>query len=127
MRYLCLCYYAESKFQGLIEEELEALGPACRPYDEALRSSGHLMLVGSLALPSSSRTVRPGADGPRISEGPFSQTPDPVGAFFIIEADDMDHAIEVAAKHPAANLGEHLGWAIEIRPIDMFDQSQQTT
>ncbi len=127
MHYLCLCNYSETKFEGLTEEELEALGPACRPYDEALRSSGHLLLVGSLALPSSSRTVRPGAGGPRITEGPFTQTAEPVGAFFIIKADGMDQAIEVAAKHPAAHLGEHLGWAIEIRPIDMFDQPQPTT
>ena len=125
MKYLCLCYYDQDKFDALSKSDLEALGRACRPHDEALHASGHLVLVGSLALPPSSRTVRPGSGRPSVSEGPFVVTREPLGAFFIIEADDTDQAVEIASKHPGAHVGEYLGGAIEVRPIDMFDQPKR--
>jgi hypothetical protein len=50
---------------------------------------------------------------------------EPVGAFFMVEARDMDDAIEVASKHPGAHLGEYLGGGIEVRPIDMLDQPER--
>ena len=102
MKYLCLCYYDQSRFEALSESERKAIGPACRPHDEALRASGRLMLVGSLALPSASRTVRPGDGRPSVRKGPFAPTDEPLGAFFIIEAEDMDEAVEIASKHPSA-------------------------
>jgi hypothetical protein len=122
MKYLCLCYYDQKKFDALSKSDLEAIGPACRPHDEALRNSGRLILVGSLALPPSSRTVRPASGRPSITDGPYAATDEPLGAFFIIEADDMDEAVEVASKHPGAHLGRYFGGGIEIRPIDMLDQ-----
>ena len=124
MKYLCLCYYDQAKFNALSENDQEALGRACRPHDEALRNSGHLLLVGSLDLPPSSRTLRPESGGPSVTEGPYVATSEPVGAFFIIEARDMDEAIEVASKHPGAHVGEYLGGGIEVRPIDMLDQPE---
>ena len=124
MKYLCLCYYDQKKFEALSEQDLEALGRACRPHDEALHRSGHLILVGSLALPQSSPTVRPRNRRPTVTHGPYVDTKEPVGAFFMIEAGDMDEAIEVASKHPGAHLGEHLGGGIEVRPIDMLDQRE---
>ena len=124
MKYLCLCYYDQAKFDALSENDQEALGRACRPHDEALRNSGHLILVGSLALPQSSRTLRPGSGGPSMTEGPYVATSEPVGAFFIIEARDMDEAVEVASKHPGTHVGEYLGGGIEVRPIDMLDQPE---
>ena len=126
MKYLCLCYYDQDKFDALSESDLEALGRACRPHDEALHASGHLVLVGSLALPPTSRTVRPGSNQPSVSEGPFVATREPLGAFFIIEAAEIDAAVEIASKHPGAHVGEFLGGAIEVRPIDMFDQPGRT-
>jgi hypothetical protein len=98
MKYLCLCYYDQAKFEALSKSELEAVGPACRPHDEALRDSGHLMLVGSLAEAPSSRTLRPGSGRPSVTDGPYAATGEPLGAFFIIEAHDMDDAMEVASK-----------------------------
>jgi hypothetical protein len=122
MRYLCLCYYDQKKFDALSKSDLEAVGPACRPHDEALRNSGRLILVGSLALPPSSRTVRPADGRPSITDGPYAETDEPLGAFFMIEAEDMDEAVEVASKHPGAHLGRYFGGGIEVRPIDMLNQ-----
>lgn len=125
MRYLCLCYYDQTKFAALSESERQALGPACRPHDEALRKSGQLAMVGSLAESPSSRSLRPGDLGPSVSDGPYVATNEPVGAFFIIEARDMDEAVEVASKHPAAQTGAHIGWGIEVRPIDMLYEAER--
>jgi hypothetical protein len=124
VRYLCLCYYDQAKFEALSESELKAVGPACRPHDEALRNSGHLMLVGSLAEPPSSRTLRPKNGRLLLTDGPYAATNEPLGAFFIIEARDMDEAVEVASKHPGAHLGRYFGGGIEVRPIDMLDQPE---
>jgi hypothetical protein len=76
----------------------------------------------SRALPAASRTLRPGNGRPAVSDGAFAATDEPLGAFFIIEAADMDEAIEVAAKHPGAHLGACFGGGIEVRPIDTLDQ-----
>jgi len=65
MRYLCLCYYDQKKFDALSKSDPEAIGPACRPHDEALRNSGRLIVVGSLALPGASRACGPEAAGLR--------------------------------------------------------------
>jgi hypothetical protein len=122
MRYLCLCYYDQRKFDALSKSDLEAVERACQPHDEALRNSGRLILVGSLALPPASRTLRPGGGKPSVSDGAFAPTDEPLGAFFIIEAENMDEAVEVASKHPGAHVGGYFGGGIEVRPIDMFHQ-----
>jgi hypothetical protein len=125
MKYLCLCYYDQDRFEALSRDELAALGRACQPHDEALRKSGRLLLVGSLALPPESRTLRAGSGRPAVSEGPFVATKEPLGAFFMIEAEDMDEAIEIASKHPAAQLTA-FGGGIEVRPIDMLDRPEHS-
>jgi hypothetical protein len=107
MRYLCLCYYDQKKFDALSKSDLEAIGPACGPHDEALRNSGRLILVGSLAPPRSSRTVRPANGRPSITDGPYAETYEP---------------LEVASKHPGAHLDRCFGGGIEVRPIDMLEQ-----
>jgi hypothetical protein len=56
-----------------------------------------------------------------VTDGPFVETKEQVGGFFIIEARDLNEAIRVASKHPAANIGEQAGWAIEVRPIEMYE------
>jgi len=65
--------------------------------------------------------VRPRNGKPSITDGPFIETKEQVGGFFIIEARDLNEAIRVAWKHPAANLGEQVGWGIEVRPIERYE------
>jgi hypothetical protein len=52
-----------------------------------------------------------------MTDGPFAETKEQVGGFFMIEAKDMDEAMSIASKHPAAHLGEQVGWGIEVRPL----------
>ena len=124
MKFLCLGYYDEKKFDALPKADVDALVRKCQTHDEALRNSGHLMLVASLAPTRTTASVRPRNGQPSVTDGPFAETKEQIGAFFIIEARDLDEATRVASQHPAARLGEEVGWGVEVRPIDYFVQMQ---
>jgi len=120
MKYLCLAYYDEKKFEALPKAELEAIVRECPPHDEALRQSGHLIVQASLGPTRATATLRPRNGKPSVTDGPYVETKEQVGGFFIIEARDLNDAIRVASKHPAANIGEQVGWAVEVRPIEGY-------
>jgi hypothetical protein len=122
LRYLCLAYYDERKFDALAKSELDALVSRCPPHDAALRRSGRLLAVGSLRPPGASTSLRARSGKVSVADGPFVESAAQVGAFFLIEAENLDEAIELASKHPAAHLGEEVGWGIEVRPIATFEQ-----
>ena len=90
MKFLCLGYYDEKKFDALPKADVDALVRKCRTHDEALRNSGHLMLVASLAPTRTTASVRPRNGQPSVTDGPFAETKEQIGAFFIIEARDLD-------------------------------------
>ena len=125
MKYLCLGYYDADRFDGLSPAEQQALGDECRPHDEALRASGRLVAVASLEHRTSA-VLRPGKGRTSIIDGPFTESKELVGSFFIIEAGDLDDAIRVASLHPAANVREDLGFAIEVRPIETYVEADRT-
>jgi hypothetical protein len=124
VKYLCLAFYDEKAFDALSKTELDAIVSKCGPYDEALRKSGHLIVQASLGPPRAAAIVRPRNGRPSMTDGPFAETKEQVGGFFIIEAKDLNEAIRVASMHPAAHLGEQVGWGIEVRPIEFFEQPQ---
>ena len=117
MRYLCLAYYEPKKLAALSTEERKALVSRCPPHDEALKETGQMILQASLSGTGSSVSIRPRNGKATVTDGPFAETREQVGGFFIIEARDLNEAIRVASKHPAARIGEDAGWGIEIRPI----------
>jgi len=121
MQYLCLGYYDVEKFDQLSEEDSRAIGKECAPHDARLHASGKLVSVASLAHRVAA-TLRPSKHGPKIVDGPYSEAKEVVGSIFIIEAEDLEEAKRIAALHPAAQCGEHLGFAIEVRPIERFQQ-----
>jgi hypothetical protein len=121
MKYLCLAYYDEQAFDAMSKADFDAIVGKCPAYDAALRQSGRLVVQASLGSPRATTVLRPKNGKPSVTDGPFIETKEQVGGFFIIEAADLDEAIRVASKHPAANLGEHVGWGIEIRPIEHYE------
>jgi len=123
MKYLCLAYYNEKKFDALPQPEVDALVGTCNAHDQALRDSGHMALVASLAATKASTSIRPSQGKPVVTDGPYAETKEQIGAFFILEARDLNEAIRVASKHPAAQVGEQVDWGIEIRPIEFFEQT----
>jgi hypothetical protein len=122
MNYLCLAYYDERAFDALPGEEVEAIERQAHAMDGALIDSGHLVAHGSLQPTPSTTCLRPRRGKVTITDGPFVETKEQIGGFFIIEARDLNEAIRVASRHPAATLGENVGWGIEVRPMEMFKQ-----
>src|SRR5688572_23612495 len=118
MRFLVLAYYHEKTFEQTPPEEFKAIAAQCEPLDKALQATGKMELVASLAATKATVSVRPRNGKPTVTDGPYVETKEQLGSFFLIEAKDMQEAIQLASMHPAANLGENLGWGIEIRPIE---------
>ena len=122
MQYLCLCHYDAAAFASLGPAEFEEIGRICAPQDRALKESGHLIAVGALAMPEQSRTLRADAAGVSAGDGPYAESREPFGAFFLIEADSLDEAEAVARLHPGTHLGAFCRGGIEIRPIEQLER-----
>lgn len=115
MKYLCFAYGDPQKMATLSSTEMEALGPACAPYMDDLQKSAHLIVDGGLEDAS---TVLKQKNGKlSITDGPYIETKEQIGGVFMFEAANLEEAIKIASKHPAAHLNEHLGWGIEIRAL----------
>jgi len=123
MKFLCLGYYDVEKFQALPPAELDAIVKECRAHDEALKKTGKVSVVASLTLPQEWKSIRPKNGKPVVTDGPFTEAKEMVGAFFIVEAKDMDEAVGIASKHPAAHLGESVGWGLDVRACDFFEEA----
>jgi hypothetical protein len=116
MQFLLLAYGNEEKFNRLTEEELAALAERCAAYDEEFRASGKVLGGGSLGW--SAKTLRLKAGRLAVTDGPYLETREVVGGLVIFEAEDFEEAVRLASLHPAARMGEELGWAIELRPME---------
>jgi hypothetical protein len=113
MKYLCLAYEEEKKLTDLSRDEWDALRNETLVYVETLRKGGHLLLTNALQSARTAKTVRVRDDRLLVADGPFADTKEQLGGFFLIEADNLEEAIGMAAKWPSARLG-----SIEVRPIE---------
>lgn len=120
MKFLCLAYYAPEQLATLMPADQAALWEQCTPHDQRLRASGKMVMVAALA-DRRSVSIRPRGGRAKVTDGPYSEAKEVVGAFFVLEADDRDEAVRLASLHPAANCGEQLGFGIEVVPIERFD------
>jgi hypothetical protein len=121
MKFLCLCHYDPAHFATLSPEQLSAIPDLCAPHDAALHASGHLVAVGSLAESDDFAVIRPGDGVTTVTRGPIANTPEPFGAFFIVEATSLDEAVAIASLHPSAHLGRFFGGGIEVRPCASYE------
>lgn len=124
MKYLCLAYGDEKKYAAMPKAEIEAMGVKCKSHDEELRQGGHLALIASLAPTRSATTLRPLNGKTVLCDGPYVETKEQVGGFFILEARDLNEAIQAASRHPAARVGEKMGCGLEIRPIEFYEVTE---
>ena len=121
MKFLCLAYYDAKAFAAAPRDEVAAITSQCAQHDRALRDSGGLLAVASLAQPAIAKSLRPRKGATMVTDGPYAETKEQLGAFFVVEATSLDDAARIASLHPAARVGERLGWGIEVRPIEMWD------
>ena len=94
----------------------------CPAKDAAPAHTGCLVWSASLKGPQATFALRPRNGKPAVTDGPYAEAKEMVGGFFIIEAADKDEAVRVDSLHPAATLGESVGWGIEVHPIGFFEQ-----
>jgi hypothetical protein len=112
MKYLCLVYLDEKKWDAQSSSEYDALVREILDYREDLRTSGHLVLADALHHDQQATTVRIRNGKVSVTDGPFAETKEQLGGFYLIDADDLNEAIRLAAKIPSARLG-----SVEVRPI----------
>jgi len=105
MKYLCLVYLDEQRMNELPDED-------CVDYDARIRDSGHCIASEALQSVTTATTVRVRDGELSITDGPFAETREQLSGFYLIEAPDLDAAVEIAAGIPPARVG-----SIEIRPI----------
>jgi hypothetical protein len=115
MKFLCLAYGEQKAMEALTKDEFEKLVAKCRVYDEELRKTGRL--IEGKSLEWACKSIRPRNGKPVVTDGPFTETKEQVGGLVIIEAENLDEAVRIASMHPAAHLGERLGWGIDVRPF----------
>ncbi len=114
MKYLCLAYESEASLDALSSEEWDALRRETLDYVDELRGSGSLIATHALQSIRTAATARVRNGKPLVTDGPFAETKETLGGFFLIEAADMNEAIQMALKWPSARLG-----SIEVRPIEV--------
>ncbi|MGH6945132.1 MAG: YciI family protein [Geminicoccaceae bacterium] len=112
MKYLCLIYSEEKKLDAPPESEFDALVGEHLAYDEDLRKSGRFIVAEVLQPAQAVTTVRVRNGRLSTTDGPFVETKEQLGGFLLINASDLNDAIQVASKIPCARLG-----SIEVRPI----------
>lgn len=113
MKYLCLAYEEENTLNALSRQQWEELRRETLAYVDALRESGHLIATQALQSARTATMVRVRGGKRATTDGPFAETKEQIGGFFLIEAQDCNEAIEIASKWPSARIG-----SIEVRPIE---------
>lgn len=113
MKYLCLAYEEEQVLTSLSRREWDALRRETIDYVESLQMNGHLIITNALKSAQTATMVRVRKGALSVTDGPFAETKEQLGGFFLIEARDLDEAIEIAAQWPSARFG-----SIEVRPIE---------
>ena len=111
MRYLCLVYFEEKTMETLSKSESDGCVRESLAYIEELQDSGHLIAAHALQPVRTATSLRLHNGRLSVTDGPFAETKEQLGGFILIDAKDLNDAIQVAAKIPMAQLGR-----IEVRP-----------
>jgi hypothetical protein len=111
MKYICLGYYDEKKWETMSESERNAMMDECFAYDDVLRKNGHFIGGEALQSAPNATTLRLQSGKVIITDGPYAETKEQLGGILLLEAKDLNHAIQLMSKHPGVRVGP-----FEIRP-----------
>ena len=111
MRYLCLIHLDAKLLAAMPEREMSVLNARHLELNDALLDSGHFIEAEALEPPESATCVRVRNGRTTLTDGPYAETKEMVAGFYVIEARDLNAAIQVAARIPSASLG-----TVEVRP-----------
>jgi hypothetical protein len=113
MKYICLGYLDETKRDTLSESERNTLLDECFAYDDVLRRGGHFVAGEALQSAQNATTLRYRNGKVTVTDGPYAETKEQLGGLLILEARDLNHAVELISKHPGVKVGP-----FEIRPAE---------
>jgi hypothetical protein len=124
MRYFCLGYIEEKKWDTMSESERNAMLDECFAYDDVLRKNGHFASGEALQSARNAITLRWQNGKVSTTDGPYAETKEQLGGILVLEATDLNHAIQLMSKHPGVKVGP-----FEIRPVadltEMIRESEQ--
>ena len=115
MKYLCLVYYDEQTLDAMPRDEFAVFSGEHVALDEELIKNGHSIAAEALQPVQTAVTVRMRNGKLSTTDGPFAETKEQLGGFYLIEARDLNDAIQVASRIPSARIG-----SVEVRPIREF-------
>ena len=124
MKYVCLGYIEPNKLESMPDRERDAMVDECFSYDDVLRRNGHFAGGEALQGPHTATTLRFRDGKVSVTDGPYAETKEQLGGILILEARDLNHAIQLMSKHPGVKAGP-----FEIRPAadlgTMIRESEQ--
>ncbi|MEP6633406.1 MAG: YciI family protein [Luteimonas sp.] len=112
MQFLLMIYNDDTLLDAQPEGEYDTMMRGCIRHADELRADGHLLDSQQLEAPATAKSVRIRNGRTTIVDGPFAETKEYLGGFNLIEADDMDHALRIAAEFPWTQTG-----CVEVRPV----------
>jgi hypothetical protein len=116
MKYLCLIYDDEKKWETMSKAEADAYMGEYFAFTEGIKGSGHYIAGNALQPVATATTVRSRNGKLSTTDGPFAETKEQLGGYYLIEARDLNDALQVAQKIPSVRTG-----SIEVRPIQEFN------
>ena len=111
MKFICLGYIEEGKFESMPEKQRNAMVDECFTYDDELRKNGHFAGGEALDAPRAAKTLWHRNGKVVVTDGPYAETKEQLGGILILEADNLEHAVQIMSKHPGVKAGP-----FEIRP-----------
>ena len=112
MKFMLLIYHEEQAWNSLSEEERQQIYLEYRQLMQELKSSGQLLAGDQLQPTTTASTVRVREAKRLVTDGPFAETREQVGGYFMIEASSLDEATSIAGRIPSARMG-----SVEVRPV----------
>ena len=119
MKFLFMIFHDEGVLDALPKGEMQTLVDSALDYDEEIRQSGHYIGSNALQRVGTARTIRVRAGKVSTTAGPYAETTEQLGGFFLIEAKDMDEACAIAARFPPARVA-----VLEVRPVQELKHSR---
>ena len=115
MKYLCLIYDEEQKLGQMSKSDADAFMGEYFAFTEDIRKSGHYLAGEALKPVQTATSVRLRNGKMSTTDGPFAETKEQLGGFYMVEAKDLNEAIQIAARIPSAKTG-----TVEVRPVEVF-------
>jgi len=112
MKYLCMVFLDEKKLKAMNAKELQDLDDVSLAYDQTLRTGHHFLAAQALEPVNNAVTVRVRDGKPMVTDGPFAETREQIGGFILLEARDLNEAVQLASEIPVIRLG-----GVEVRPV----------